>query len=91
MDLTLLIDLMILLGAALMVINITHYIHFTRTMCWMRTDSKNTAISSIPVVAMTANAFAEDLEHEKNAGMTAHVSKPLEIRDMFSTLARLLK
>ena len=49
------------------------------------------AISSIPVVAMTANAFAEDLEHEKNAGMTAHVSKPLEIRDMFSTLARLLK
>lgn len=33
---------------------------------------------AIPIIAMTANAFAEDAERCINAGMNAHLSKPLE-------------
>ena len=35
--------------------------------------------SSIPIIAMTANAFAEDVQACHDAGMNAHVSKPLDI------------
>jgi CheY-like chemotaxis protein len=40
----------------------------------------------LPIVAMTANAFAEDVLAAKGAGMDAHIAKPLEI----DTLARVL-
>ncbi|MBE5995991.1 MAG: response regulator [Lachnospiraceae bacterium] len=46
--------------------------------------------ASVPVIAMTANAFREDIEKEKDAGMNAHISKPLEISDMMATLAEIL-
>ena len=46
--------------------------------------------ASIPVIAMTANAFREDIENEHAAGMTAHLSKPLDAREMLRTLARIL-
>ena len=48
------------------------------------------ALSSIPIVAMTANVFGEDLEREREAGMTAHISKPLHVEQMLSTLAEVL-
>ena len=35
---------------------------------------------SIPIIAMTANAFAEDEKAALNAGMNAHVAKPLDVR-----------
>jgi CheY-like chemotaxis protein/nitrogen-specific signal transduction histidine kinase len=34
--------------------------------------------ASIPIIAMTANVFREDIEQAKNAGMTTHVGKPFE-------------
>ena len=34
--------------------------------------------ASVPIFAMTANAFAEDEEKSLQAGMNAHLSKPLE-------------
>jgi signal transduction histidine kinase/CheY-like chemotaxis protein len=52
---------------------------------------ENKSLASIPIVAMTANAFVEDIEAEKNSGMDGHISKPLNIDEMVSTLAGLLK
>ena len=42
---------------------------------------------TIPIIAMTANAFAEDVEKAKQAGMNAHLAKPLDIHRMTSVIA----
>lgn len=44
----------------------------------------------IPIVAMTANAFAEDVREALRAGMNAHVSKPIEVDRLLATLEDLL-
>jgi len=49
------------------------------------------ALASIPIIAMTANAFAEDVQNAKAAGMDDHIAKPLNIPEMMSTLERILK
>ena len=43
-------------------------------------------LSSIPIVAMTANAFIEDVKTAEEAGMNGHIAKPLNVCDMFATL-----
>lgn len=45
---------------------------------------------TIPIIAMTANAFAEDVQDCLDAGMTAHISKPLDISALESILTELL-
>ena len=40
----------------------------------------------IPIIAMTANAFAEDVKKSKDAGMNAHISKPVEASALRETL-----
>ena len=45
---------------------------------------------TIPIIAMTANAFAEDVQDCLDAGMTAHISKPLDISALESILTGLL-
>ena len=40
----------------------------------------------IPIIAMTANAFSEDIQHSLAAGMNAHVSKPIEMRVLEKTI-----
>jgi signal transduction histidine kinase/DNA-binding response OmpR family regulator len=45
----------------------------------------------VPIVAMTANVFREDVERCLEAGMNAHVSKPLDIREVITLLSRYLK
>lgn len=42
---------------------------------------------TIPIIAMTANAYAEDMIHSKEAGMNEHLSKPIEPRKLYETLA----
>jgi FOG: CheY-like receiver len=37
---------------------------------------------NIPIVAMTANAFAEDVMASRKAGMSEHITKPLDIRQI---------
>lgn len=46
---------------------------------------------SIPIVAMTANAFEEDKKNSLEAGMDAHVSKPIDVKLLLSTLGEVLK
>ncbi len=42
----------------------------------------------IPIIAMTANAFAEDVQASLNAGMNGHISKPIDMKKMMSTIQR---
>ena len=43
---------------------------------------------TIPIIAMTANAFDEDKRHTFEAGMNAHLAKPIEPRMLYDTLAQ---
>ncbi len=42
----------------------------------------------LPVIAMTANAMAGDRELALAAGMNDHIAKPIDIEEMFATIAR---
>lgn len=45
---------------------------------------------SVPIVAMTADAFAEDRQRARDAGMDAHVAKPIDVGEVLRVLARLV-
>ena len=51
-----------------------------------RPDAKD-----IPIIAMTANAFDEDVKQSLQAGMNAHLSKPVEPERLYETLARMIR
>ena len=46
--------------------------------------------SGIPIIAMTANAFEEDIWAARRAGMNGHLSKPVNIEKLKSTLINVL-
>ena len=48
-----------------------------------RSDAK-----TIPIIAMTANAFAEDKKKTMEAGMNAHLSKPLNVPELMDTIRK---
>ena len=48
--------------------------------------SSNELAKTIPIIAMTANAFSEDIQHSLAAGMNAHVSKPVEMKVLEKTI-----
>ena len=45
---------------------------------------------SVIILAMTANAFAEDIQEAMKAGMDAHVAKPIDMPALMKTLDKLL-
>lgn len=47
--------------------------------------------ATLPIVAMTANAFAEDVQMSFDAGMDAHIAKPLDIDKLIRTIAQYRK
>lgn len=44
----------------------------------------------IPILAMTANAFSEDVEKSREAGMNGHISKPIDLAEVYRTLSAAL-
>lgn len=46
---------------------------------------------SVPIVAMTANAFAEDVQDAKKAGMNAHLAKPFDLEKLLEVLRQYLQ
>jgi Response regulators consisting of a CheY-like receiver domain and a winged-helix DNA-binding domain len=49
-----------------------------------RTDAK-----SVPIIALSANAFEEDIALAKDAGMNEHLAKPVDIRKMLQVMSRM--
>ena len=45
----------------------------------------------IPILAMTANAFEEDKREDAAAGMNAHIAKPIQVDQLLSTLAEIIR
>jgi CheY-like chemotaxis protein len=44
----------------------------------------------VPIIAMTANVFKEDIQKSRDVGMNGHVGKPLDMEDVLSKLRKYL-
>ena len=51
----------------------------------------NKELAEIPIIAMTANVFEEDKQKAENAGMNAHLGKPIDVDKLVATLAKFKK
>lgn len=51
---------------------------------------QNKDLATIPILAMTANAFEEDKQNALKSGMNGHISKPIDIKCLFDTLDKVL-
>jgi CheY-like chemotaxis protein len=54
-------------------------------------SSEHPEAKTIPIIAMTANAYREDVEKAIDAGMNAHVAKPINVETLVQTLGRYKK
>jgi CheY-like chemotaxis protein len=57
----------------------------------IRGAEAETGAAATPIIGLTANAMAEDIERCRQAGMDGHVAKPIEWAELFDTIDRLLK
>lgn len=46
---------------------------------------------TIPIIAMTADAFAEDIQRCLDCGMNAHIAKPIDVHDVLTQLDKYMK
>ena len=58
------------------------------TRCIRESDHADS--KTVPIVAMTANVFEEDVKKSFDAGMNAHLSKPVDIKQMYAVLDELI-
>ena len=47
---------------------------------------ENKELASIPILAMSANAFEEDKQEALRSGMNGHIAKPIDMKKLFETL-----
>ena len=47
--------------------------------------------SDIPIIAMTADAFSEDIKRCLDCGMNAHIAKPIDVREVSRILEKFIK
>ena len=73
----------------LMDVQMPHMDGYEATRC-IRALGRSDA-QKVPIFAMTANAFAEDEQKSREAGMNAHISKPLNIRAVYKQMNRYLQ
>ena len=52
---------------------------------------KRNYCKQIPIVAMTANAFAEDVQAAKTVGMNEHIAKPIDMKNLVKVLNRWIR
>lgn len=52
---------------------------------------KERSDANLPIIAMTADAFSEDIQHSLECGMNAHVSKPIDVDRLIQILKKYLK
>ena len=52
---------------------------------------ENQELASIPIFAMTANAFEEDRQEALKSGMNGHIAKPIDVEKLFDALRSVLK
>lgn len=59
----------------------------TRKLCALnRSDA-----AAVPIIAMTANAFQDDIENSLAAGMNAHLTKPLDVDKIRKTILEIIR
>ena len=51
-------------------------------------SSEHPAAGTIPIIAMTANAFNDDVQAALDAGMNGHLAKPIDVEALYKTIAR---
>lgn len=51
-------------------------------------ESEHPDAVSVPIYAMTANAFTEDVSAALNAGMNGHLAKPIDTKILYETLRK---
>ena len=73
----------------LMDVQMPHMDGYEATRC-IRALGRSDA-QKVPIFAMTANAFAEDVQKSREAGMNAHISMPLDIRAVYKQMNRYLQ
>ena len=73
----------------LMDVQMPHMDGYEATRC-IRALGRSDA-QKVPIFTMTANAFAEDVQKSREAGMNAHISKPLDIRAVYKQMNRYLQ
>ncbi len=92
------IYVMIYVGSALMAYNIYRYICFSRDIRkhgnwdqeqWLL-NLPDEGLAKTPIIAMTANAFQDDIKKAEEVGMNGHIAKPLDIPSMKATLQQVL-
>ena len=52
--------------------------------------SEHPSARTVPIIAMTANAFVEDVRNALESGMDAHISKPIQVDNMKAKIRQVL-
>lgn len=65
------------------------WVKFGRKAVQMVRESGHLCAKTIPILAMTANAFKEDVDDAYAAGMNGHIAKPIDVEKLLQTITEL--